>query len=100
MLISDPQVLFMVEGWQGGRLSPAAPVKCFRGITGPQAPLFHDPLDRLVFQRKSAAPITGSWEIRDFTSRDRLRDYTLKDLMNSILFMVGASPEPRPPPKS
>ena len=83
-----------------GSLSPAAPVKWLSRHNGAPAPLFHGPLDGLVFQRKSAPPITGSWEVRDFTSRDRLRDYTLKDPTVLASLQIGASPEPWPPPKS
>ena len=83
-----------------GSISFAAPVKWLSRHNGAPAPLFHGPLDRLVFQRKSASPITGSWEVKDFTSRDRLRDYTLKDLMTLAALQIGASPEPRPSPRS
>ena len=76
----------------GGRCSSAAPVKWLSRHNGAPAPLFHGPLDRLVFRRISAPPITGSWTAVRGLPRDRLRHHTPKERNSLDPVMIGALP--------
>ena len=75
-----------------GRCSSAAPVKWLSRHNGAPAPLFHGPLDRLVFRRISAPPITGSWTAVRGLPRDRLRHHTPKKRNSLDPVMIGALP--------
>lgn len=70
-----------VRGYRvtSGRCSSAAPVKWFSRHNGATTPLFHGPLDRLVFRCISAPPITGSWTAARSLPRDLLRHHTPKE---------------------
>ena len=74
------------------RCSSAAPVKWLSRHNGAPAPLFHGPLDRLVFRRISAPPITGSWTAVRGLPRDRLRHHTPKERNSLDPVMIGALP--------
>jgi len=76
----------------GGRRSSAAPVKWLSRHNGAPAPLFHGPLDRLVFRCISASPITGSWTAARCLPRDRLRHHTPKEKNSLDPVMTGALP--------
>ena len=76
----------------GGRCSSAAPVKWLSRHNGAPAPLFHGPLDRLVFRCISASPITGSWTAARCLPRDRLRHHTPKEKNSLDPVMTGALP--------
>ena len=76
----------------GGRCSSAAPVKWLSRHNGAPAPLFHGPLDRLVFRCISAPPITGSWTAVRGLPRDRLRHHTPKERNSLDPVMTGALP--------
>ena len=92
MVVSDPQVF--IDGCRvaGGSSSPAAPVKWLSRHNGAPAPLFHGPLDRLVFRCISASPITGSWTAARCLPRDRLRHHTPKEKNSLDPIMTGALP--------
>ena len=75
-----------------GRCSSAAPVKWLSRHNGAPAPLFHGPLDRLVFRCISASPITGSWTAARCLPRDRLRHHTPKEKNSLDPIMTGALP--------